>query len=386
MGSGGVARPIIPAFRAGDPGSNPGRSTNPLFWRRLRVKYTFETVTLLILLAMLAVLTVVFPDEVANFSDYVDWRTILSLTGLLLVSEGARESGYLSDLAYSIAGKSKTERTLVLKLCMLSAILGAIITNDAAVMVVVPLTMSLKEHIDVGKAVTLEVISANAGSTLTPIGNPQNLLIWHIWGVSFVEFTVTMVKFVLVQLAVLLTLLFLVDNRPVSADSESFEVDEVLKTLSLALLLLLVIALDFGAHWFVIVVISVYSIFFRRVVMNANWSLVAIFVLMFVDFRTIASALTHSISLTGANVFLTSIIASQIVNNIPAALIMTGVSSNYPAIAAGVNIGGNGLITASFANLLAYGIVRDGEFLRRYHLFSFAYLLMCVVLVLWLFF
>ncbi|AIY91114.1 SLC13 family permease [Geoglobus acetivorans] len=350
------------------------------------MKYTFETLTLLILLVMLAVLAAVFPDEAENFSDYVDWRAILSLAGLLLVSEGARESGYLSNLAYSIARASKTERTLVFRLCMLSAILGAIITNDAAVMVVVPLTMSLKDHIDVRKVVALEVISANAGSTLTPIGNPQNLLIWHVWGISFVEFAAAMAKFVLVQLAVLFTLLFLVENRVVSADSKSFEVDKFLKTLSLALLMLLVIALDLGAHWFVIVVISIYLIFFRRVVTNANWQLVAIFALMFVDFRTIASVFIHTVNFTGSNVFLASIVTSQIINNVPAALIMTEVSNNYPAIAAGVNIGGNGLLTASFANLIAYGIVRDSKFLREYHLFSFAYLLMCVVLVLWLFF
>ncbi|MBE8539637.1 SLC13 family permease [Geoglobus acetivorans] len=350
------------------------------------MKYTFETVTLLILLAMLAVLAAVFPDEAAKFSDYTDWRAILSLAGLLLVSEGARESGYLSSLAYSIAGSSKTERTLVFKLCMLSATLGAFITNDAAVMVVVPLTMSLKDHIDVRKAVALEVISANAGSTLTPIGNPQNLLIWHVWGVSFVEFTATMAKFVLVQLAVLSIMVLLVENRPVSAYSKSFRVDEFLKMLSLALLILLVIALDFGAHWFVAVVVSIYLIFFRRVVMNANWLLVAIFALMFVDFRTIASVFIHTANLTGANVFLASIVTSQIINNVPAALIMTGIGSNYPAIAAGVNIGGNGLLTASFANLIAYGIVRDSRFLREYHLFSFTYLLMCVLLVLWLFF
>ncbi len=352
----------------------------------IAVRRSFEVWILLALVLMFLVLRSLFPGKGENWLGYIDWRSVVSLVGLLLVSTGVSESGYLSYVAHVIAGNSKTGRRLVFRLCLLSAVLGAFMTNDAAVMVAVPLTASLRGSIDVERAVALEVISANAGSTLTPIGNPQNLLIWHLWGVSFLSFSAAMVGAVLIQLISVGLLLLSVEKRPVGMIGGVPEVDERLKTVSIVMLVSLVVAMDLGMHWFVLVVLIFYALFYRNVLVKTNWMLIAIFILMFVDFRALASVFDHLVGASGKDVFLVSVFASQLFNNIPAAVMMTAVSDNYPAIAAGVNVGGNGLITSSFANLIAYGMVGEGNFLKKYHTLSFAFLIICVPLVYWLVF
>ena len=62
------------------------------------------------------------------------------------------------------------------------------------------------------------------------------------------------------------------------------------------------------------------------------------------------------------------ILASQVISNVPAAMLLSGFSINYEAIIIGINIGGFGTLIASMANLISYKIlVREyGEFKIRY--------------------
>ncbi|NOY11482.1 MAG: hypothetical protein GXO67_05250, partial [Archaeoglobi archaeon] len=187
---------------------------------------------LVVFVFLLAVISIAFPEKVREYPGFVDWRAVSGLAGLLVITTGLRESGYLSEIAEKLAKSSGTERGIVLRLCLLSALLGATVTNDAAILVVVPITVSLSGVVNVRRAVTLEAISANAGSTLTPIGNPQNLLLWHQWGVSFTEFVASMLLPFLIQMLVLLALVTSVSGRSVVVRDGEFTVDRRLAALS----------------------------------------------------------------------------------------------------------------------------------------------------------
>ena len=54
---------------------------------------------------------------------------------------------------------------------------------------------------------------------------------------------------------------------------------------------------------------------------------------------------------------LVGIIASQGISNVPAALLLSGFTSDYRALLAGVNIGGLGTLIASMASLISYKIL-----------------------------
>ena len=69
------------------------------------------------------------------------------------------------------------------------------------------------------------------------------------------------------------------------------------------------------------------------------------------------------------------IIASQVISNVPAAMLLSGFSTNYEAIIVGINIGGFGTLIASMANLISYKII-----VREYNEFKIRYFIVFTVL------
>lgn len=75
------------------------------------------------------------------------------------------------------------------------------------------------------------------------------------------------------------------------------------------------------------------------------------------------------------NEVLWGVVASQVISNVPAAMLLSGFSSNYEAIIVGINIGGLGTLIASMANLISYKIL-----VREYNEFKIRYLLIFTAL------
>jgi Na+/H+ antiporter NhaD/arsenite permease-like protein len=77
-----------------------------------------------------------------------------------------------------------------------------------ALFIVVPLTITLKKlcEIPVNRLIIFEALAVNAGSLLTPIGNPQNILIWGRSGMSFPAFIWQMTPLALAMMVTLLAL------------------------------------------------------------------------------------------------------------------------------------------------------------------------------------
>ena len=78
----------------------------------------------------------------------------------------------------------------MLLLAASAALLSALVTNDVSLFLLVPLTrvLATQAHLPLARLVVLEALAVNAGSALTPIGNPQNLFLWHRSGESFLGF------------------------------------------------------------------------------------------------------------------------------------------------------------------------------------------------------
>ena len=84
------------------------------------------------------------------------------------------------------------------------------------------------------------------------------------------------------------------------------------------------------------------------------------------------------------NEVLWGVVASQVISNVPAAILLSGFSTNYEAIIVGINIGGFGTLIASMANLISYKIlVREcDEFKVRYlAIFTVLNVILLVVLL-----
>ncbi|MBN8930770.1 MAG: hypothetical protein J0G97_02270, partial [Rhizobium pusense] len=95
-----------------------------------------------------------------------------------------------------------TERRLALFMVFSAAVLSTFLTNDVALFIIVPLTLTLRRlcEIPVSRLIIFEALAVNAGSLLTPIGNPQNILLWGRSGLSFAAFTWQMAPLALVMM------------------------------------------------------------------------------------------------------------------------------------------------------------------------------------------
>ncbi len=149
---------------------------------------------LTVLLLALVVLQTGWPRPWASLPGLVDWQTILTLTGLLWLTKAVELSGFLDWLAQRLVSRLRNERMLALLMVGFAAGLATVLTNDVALFVVVPLALSLARiaPLRVERLIVFLALAVNAGSTLTPLGNPQNLFLWQASGTSFALFVAWM--------------------------------------------------------------------------------------------------------------------------------------------------------------------------------------------------
>ena len=167
-----------------------------------------QDVFFLILLAALVLLSAFAPGRIASYPALVDWPTIAALTGLLALTKGLETSGAMHWLGHRLIGFMATERAAALCLVLAAALLSTVLTNDVALFVVVPLTLGVCRitNMPATRLIVFEALAVNAGSALTPIGNPQNLFLWQLSKVSFGQFVLHMLPLVALLMLVLLLL------------------------------------------------------------------------------------------------------------------------------------------------------------------------------------
>ncbi|MEP6964246.1 MAG: SLC13 family permease, partial [Polaromonas sp.] len=272
-----------------------------------------------------------------------------------------------------------------------AALLSTLLTNDVALFVVVPLTLGVCRitRMPAARLIIFEALAVNTGSALTPIGNPQNLFLWQLSGVSFSRFTLHMLPLVSLLMLLLLALTACVfGSRSVSAGNEAHAVplDRRLFGVSLALYLPFLVATDWHqAGWAVGVVLVIFALLRPRVLARLDWGLLLVFVLMFIDLRLLASLDGVRQLMTGLDLarplhlYFAGIAASQIISNVPAAIALAEYSKDWQLLAYGVNVGGFGLALGSLANLIALRMASDRRAWLGFHLYSLPFLALAAV-------
>ncbi|SEA66692.1 SLC13 family permease [Variovorax sp. YR216] len=344
-----------------------------------------------VLLAAAVVFAVVRPRGPIDYVRLVDWQTIGALAGLLAITQGVERSGMLQKLATQLLSRTTELRHLVYLLTASAALLSALVTNDVSLFLLVPLTRVLAEqaHLPLGRLVVLQALAVNAGSALTPIGNPQNLFLWHRSGDSFIGFMAMMAPTVAVMLFWLFAAIrFLVPRAPIllKPSGDEVSVEPRLLALSGMLFVAFVIALD--RHWMLAGLALVFGAFLLlrpRVLLGVDWTLLLIIALMFIDLRQLAelpavTALFADLPIRdGWRAYLAAIVASQVISNVPATILLDGFVHDLPALAAGVSVGGFGCVLGSLANLIALRLAKLPNGLREFHRISIPFLLVCGV-------
>lgn len=331
-----------------------------------------------LLLAGLLVLGLLSPTPVTAYPALVDTATLAALTGLLLLTKGLELSGILHRLGHRLVAAMPSERAVALSLVTAAAVLSTVLTNDVALFVVVPLTLGVARiaSLPVTKLIVFEALAVNVGSALTPIGNPQNLFLWQLSRVSFGDFVVHQAPLVgVLMLALLATTALAFPGRTMHvASGATVSTDRRLLTLSLALYVPFLVATDHGhAAAALGVLLALFALLKPRALLELDWGLLLVFVLMFIDLRLLAQlpAVKSAVLALDVgdplNLYLVSIGASQVISNVPAAIALAEYSADWRTMAWGVNVGGFGFMVGSLANLIALRMSGDRKAWRLFH-------------------
>ena len=335
----------------------------------------FKQETVLCAAFALAIVSMLFVHPDKEYLDYVDFRTLALLFCLMSVMAGLQKSGVFRCVAQALLGKVRKAWQLVLILVLLCFFSSMLVTNDVALITFVPFTLIVlgmigpeaKGQLAV-PVVVLQTIAANLGSMLTPIGNPQNLYLYGKAGLSFGRFVLLMLPYALVALAVILTW-GLVQSRAyhgpvqvsfseearISGSSVHLAVYAVLFVLAL---LTVARVVPYGVT--LVATIVALLVMDKSIFGRVDYSLLLTFVGFFIFIGNIGRLPAFSRMLqqvVSGHEVLAGVAASQVISNVPAALLLSGFTDNLAPLIIGVNIGGLGTLIASMASLISYKLV-----------------------------
>ncbi|MDP4530138.1 SLC13 family permease [Alkalimonas delamerensis] len=354
------------------------------------VRYLFsrlsEDLLLLTLLLGLVILLLWMPEQLPQLPTLVEWHTIAILTGLMVLSRGLEDSGALTRAGHWLLEHMHTERQLALAMVVFAALLSAIVTNDVALFIVVPLTLSLGRALTLptGRLIIFEALAVNAGSAVSPIGNPQNLYLWQLSGDSFVTFFILMLPiagWMLMVVLLLTTLSFSSRKITVNTDLAKAPLSQSLLLISLLGYPLFLIWVELGQMaWALVAVLGLFLLFWRNVLLGVDWLILLIFVLMFVVLGLLAqlpvmAGLTQTLMALPGEELTAGVLLSQVISNVPAAIFLSAFSEDWYRLAWGVNVGGFGLAIGSMANLIALRLGKQPGLWWQFHLWSLPTLL-----------
>lgn len=321
----------------------------------------------------------------------IQWNVIAILFSQMLVCLAFEDCHLLTSLAEVTLNTFTTPKKLGLAMVIFTGGLAMLVTNDIALLTVVPLTIKMAKITgkDPYMLVILETISANIFSAVTPFGNPQNLYLFSYYHILAGEFFFIMLPFCILG-AVLLCISTIVLNK-----GEAYKVKKQklnIRNKKLLYFSILIFALNILAVLRVIdykisllSAVLIYLIFAPRLFKKVDYILLTTFALFFL-FTDSMISLTPVQNLfdivlgSRLNVLLVSAAVSQIISNVPAAVLLSGFTPYYRELIYGVSAGGLGTLIASLASLISYKLyIREfaaKNYLKTFFILNFMFLLM----------
>ncbi len=131
-------------------------------------------------------------------------ETLALLLGMMMMVATLEVAGFFEFLALRLAARAASPRAFFVQVCVASAVLSALILNDAVVLLFTPVIIKTCRKLGVHPIAYLmaETICANIGSTATLVGNPQNAFIGIQSGISFIRYAAVMTPVAALCLAV----------------------------------------------------------------------------------------------------------------------------------------------------------------------------------------
>ena len=402
--------------------------------QRLR-DFVRREVVLVVAVVLAAASCIAVPPDAA-YSSYIDPRTLALLFCLMAVVAGLRSLGVLDSMGKWLVSRAKSQRAIAFALVGIAFFASMAVTNDVALITFVPLALvTLRAAGMEGRALlvaALMTVAANLGSMLTPVGNPQNLYLFTASGMSVSRFLLLMAPYTVLSAALLTGYIFVLFRSkpccgekagknegcvrgaagggevvPRSCWSDSAAPDSANEareaaapaplwkcscgrlTIYLALfcICLLAVAGIVDVRIVLAVVIVTVALTDAEQLRRVDFALLLTFVALFVFVgNMVRIPLVHDAvaGLVGQNAVIAAVGASQVVSNVPAAVLLSGFTSQWDALIVGTNLGGLGTLIASMASLITFkaiSIGRVGAKMRYFKVFTLVNVVFLAVLL-----
>lgn len=317
---------------------------------------------------ILAFVSAFFVPPSLEYLGYIDFHVLALLLSLMLVVAGLQKSGAFTLLTDKLLQRVKSTRSLAAVLVGVCFFTSMLITNDVALITFVPLSIMLLGQKENKKllmlVVVLQTIAANLGSGLTPLGNPQNLYLYSLSGMSLGEFLSVMLMPTLISAFLLAVAVLFIKPREIVRNPSSSESGEVtVKKLApwlflFAVCMLVVLHL---VHYLVmlVVVVAAVALLDCSLLRKADYALLLTFIGFFVfigNVKNIPAVSDLLSTLVAGRELGVGVLLSQVISNVPAAMLLSGFTENYASLLVGVNLGGLGTLIASMASMISYKI------------------------------
>jgi Na+/H+ antiporter NhaD/arsenite permease-like protein len=327
----------------------------------------------------------------------INLDVILFLFGMFVVGQALEESGYLSHLSSRLFGRTKTVDSLLLLILFGGGLLSAFLMNDTLAIIGTPVMLQIARKTGIRPKLLLLSLafSVTIGSVMSPIGNPQNLLV-AING-NIPNPFITFLRYLAVPTLINLFLTYLIlkffyrdhlKNAPLNHTADPITDPGLarLSKVSLIIIVILVLAkittsllglgIDFRLTYIALAAaLPIILLSPRRlgVVHRIDWSTLIFFAAMFVlmesvwdsgYFQNVIADLHLNLRSVGI-IMAVSIALSQLISNVPLVALYLPVLSHLGAatkemmaLAAGSTIAGNFSILGAASNVI---IIQNAE-------------------------
>ena len=335
-----------------------------------------RTHAVLVVSAVAALATVPFVPPDAAYLGYFDLKTLACLFSILALVGALRNVGAFEAVARRAVARFSTCRSAVAALVAATLVVSMVATNDMALIMLLPLSAVtlLKAGWErvLPFAFIMQNLAANFGGMILPFGNPQNLYLFERFAIPPADFLATMaLPFAVSVLLIAVCCAVFVKPLPARIPSVPVEADNAstpavsaqsshrrARAALYAALLALVIASVFRLVPYpvaLVAVIAALALLDRLALRATDFGLLLTFACFFVFAGNMARIPAVEAVLSQAmqqSALLVSAGASQIISNVPAAVLLSHFATDYHALLVGVNIGGAGTLVASLASLI----------------------------------
>ena len=322
---------------------------------------------------------------------------ILFLFGMFIIGQALEDSGYLYRLSYRIFAKARSLNILLLMIFFLAGILSAILMNDTLAIIGTPVMIQIARNTGINTKILLISLafSITIGSVMSPIGNPQNLLV-AVYGdlsspfLTFLRYLAIPTLFNIILTCILIRLFYRDHTK-----MQPFMVDPVInldrrltllcKTSLLIIITLIIVKIilvlsgvdiDFRLTYIALAGALPIILFSNRrldIIRRIDWFTIIFFVALFILIESVwESGFLQSIMsewqvdyLSTGVILTVSVILSQFISNVPMVIlympVITKLGASVPALmalAAGSTIAGNLSILGAASNVI---IIQNAE-------------------------